>query len=791
MSCCGGDGDDNERRRDSDENDYGETLKYDKNFKGPLSKRSCTDVCCLFIFIVFLCVWGFIAHFAIKNGDLDRLLVPTDSQGRKCGVDNSVINEPYLLFFNLEKCIDARVPLFGCKTPQVCVRECPTTAFIYSEYICNSAKFYEIREKLICQKHVNKFAITDCTAIKRSIDNGDCARWYLPSNPFLKRCISGLPQNECPIFPKSILKQARSQRYRRSVTQNDTALSLNRIGRSPIRFPDNLTALSQTAVNEPPLDCKERNKLGTQILIEKGHYTDSMLSRFVGNFIMIFSNQTNAQEMGQRIVEDVLKIRWEIGADIFIAMFFCLIVIAVMRWVATPLVWLSILGVIVMLGFGTYYSFKEYVHLRDRPPTDVNVNTNLSLLFDTWLQNPTTWLVFGIVAAVLLLIILLVVLVLRKRIVIAIALVKEGSKVVSSIYSTVFFPIFPWIFQIAVTAFAIAVGLYLASIGTPVNQVLRMREDSNCQCSGIASHYTDGVMCVPELFNQFCKDKTSGNECIKAACNFKEIQSPPIVPYYQAFNVFGFFWGIFFVSALGEMVLAATFATWYWTFHKKDVPYFTLTVGLGRSIRYHLGTVAFGSLVITICRVIRVLLEYVDQKLKKWDNEVTRCILCCCKCFFWCLERFLRFLSKNAYIMCAIHGKPFCTSARDAFNLLMRNFLRVVALDKVTEFLFFLTKILVTVGMGAVTYAYFTSEAYAEKLNYVQVPVVIVMFATYLIASVFFGVYSMAVDTLFLCFLEDCERNDGSEEKPYFMSKQLMKILGRKNIIPRDQYRES
>lgn len=94
--------------------------------------------------------------------------------------------------------------------------------------------------------------------------------------------------------------------------------------------------------------------------------------------------------------------------------------------------------------------------------------------------------------------------------------------------------------------------------------------------------------------------------CKIAACNFKEIQSPAIVPYFQvifnyskceyainlsinsifkAFNVFGFFWGVFFVSALGEMVLAATFATWYWTFHKKDVPYFTLTVGLGRSIR--------------------------------------------------------------------------------------------------------------------------------------------------------------------------------------------------------------
>lgn len=102
--------------------------------------------------------------------------------------------------------------------------------------------------------------------------------------------------------------------------------------------------------------------------------------------------------------------------------------------------------------------------------------------------------------------------------------------------------------------------------------------------------------------------------------------------------------------------------------------------------------------------------------------------------------------------MCAIHGKGFCTSARDAFNLLMRNFLRVIALDQVTEFLFFLTKVLVTMGMGAVTYIYFSNDKIEHHLHYAEVPTVIVMLGTYLIASVFFGVYSMAVDTLFLCF---------------------------------------
>lgn len=70
------------------------------------------------------------------------------------------------------------------------------------------------------------------------------------------------------------------------------------------------------------------------------------------------------------------------------------------------------------------------MYLKNRPPTDTNINTNLSLWLDTLVQNPKFWLYTGIGAAVVLVIVLLIVLVLRKRIVIAIALVKEGSKYV-------------------------------------------------------------------------------------------------------------------------------------------------------------------------------------------------------------------------------------------------------------------------------------------------------------------------------------------------------------------------
>ena len=50
------------------------------------------------------------------------------------------------------------------------------------------------------------------------------------------------------------------------------------------------------------------------------------------------------------------------------------------------------------------------------------------------------------------------------------------------------------------------------------------------------------------------------------------------------------------------------------------------------------------------------------------------------------------------------------------------------------------------------------------------------MVMTYYIAEVFFDLYKMAVDTIFLCFCEDSTHNDG-KGNPYFMSDNLLKFM--------------
>lgn len=68
------------------------------------------------------------------------------------------------------------------------------------------------------------------------------------------------------------------------------------------------------------------------------------------------------------------------------------------------------------------------MELKKNQRQETIIATNLSKLAESWLGKTSTWLVLSIASAVALVIIVLVVLILRKRIVIAIALVKEGSK---------------------------------------------------------------------------------------------------------------------------------------------------------------------------------------------------------------------------------------------------------------------------------------------------------------------------------------------------------------------------
>uniref|UniRef100_A0A6I8PP74 Choline transporter-like protein n=1 Tax=Ornithorhynchus anatinus TaxID=9258 RepID=A0A6I8PP74_ORNAN len=488
-----------------------------------------------------------------------------------------------------------------------------------------------------------------------------------------------------------------------------------------------------------------------------------------------------ARDLSLKIFEDFAHSWYWILIALLISLVLSLVFLLLLQLLAGPLVYVLIVGVLGVLAYAIYHCWSEYQWLRDHGDSMADIGFTSDL--GAYRSTKEIWLVALIVVAVLEGILVLLLIFLRVRIQIAIALLQEASKTIRHMMSTLFYPLLTFVLLFICISYWAITAVYLATTGKPLY-------------SFSAPNLTDPG-CQNVDFNQSCDPRPIvNNSCPGLSCHFLQYNSKGptqrILFSLQVYGVLGLFWTVNWVLALGQCVLAGAFASFYWAFHKpKDIPAFPLGASFMRTLRYHPGSLAFGALILSLVQMARLILEYLDHKLKGSKNSVARCLLCCLKCCFWCLERYIKILNRNAYIMIAIYGKNFCISARNAFMLLMRNLTRVFVLDKVTDLLLFFGKLLVVGAVGILSFFFFSnripppSEHFrAPTLNFYWLPMLVVIFGSYIIAHGFFSVFAMCVDTLFLCFLEDLERNNGSPERPYYMPKSLMQILDKKNRAP-------
>ena len=82
---------------------------------------------------------------------------------------------------------------------------------------------------------------------------------------------------------------------------------------------------------------------------------------------------------------------------------------------------------------------------------------------------------------------------------------------------------------------------------------------------------------------------------------------------------------------------------------------------LWRVFRYHLGSIAFGSLLIAIIQAIRAALAYFQRQSEKYnkDSKIAKALFCCVQCFLKCLQSLIELVTRNAYIYVSAHASAF------------------------------------------------------------------------------------------------------------------------------------
>lgn len=230
------------------------------------------------------------------------------------------------------------------------------------------------------------------------------------------------------------------------------------------------------------------------------------------------------------------------------------------------------------------------------------------------------------------------------------------------------------------------------------------------------------------------------------------------------FMLFCLFWTMNFCAMIGTLVLALCVAMWYFTVpaeRAEKISNSTICKAYWITFRYHLGTVAFGSLVIAIVQMIRAVVAYIEHHSKSFKNTtVGKFVFSLINCCLWCLEKIMKFIAKNAYIMTAIHGTKFFSSCKAAFYAIARNIARIGSIHIASTAALFVGKVFVVCSCCACAY-YILDTEYSERVSGIVAPVMLVMLLSYAVVSMFMDVFHMCIDTMLMCLITDEECNDG------------------------------
>ncbi|KAH8828438.1 plasma-membrane choline transporter-domain-containing protein [Flagelloscypha sp. PMI_526] len=140
------------------------------------------------------------------------------------------------------------------------------------------------------------------------------------------------------------------------------------------------------------------------------------------------------------------------------------------------------------------------------------------------------------------------------------------------------------------------------------------------------------------------------------------------------FLTFSFLWTS---QVIGNVALATLaggpYGTWYYFGPREmgQMPKHPTLSAFARASTLSLGSIAFGSLIVTILETIKIILQAIQHNASADGHPVEAILACCAACCVGCIEGLIEWFNRYAYIEIALYGKPYIPAAKDTWRLLV------------------------------------------------------------------------------------------------------------------------
>lgn len=267
--------------------------------------------------------------------------------------------------------------------------------------------------------------------------------------------------------------------------------------------------------------------------------------------------------------------------------------------------------------------------------------------------------------------------------------------------------------------------------------------------------------------------ETSGTMEMDPRTSKITLQQNGLIMTARVLNIVGFVWFTQFLIGCQHFIIAGTVSKWYFTRDKTKLnsPMKTTYFNL---FWFHLGSICLGSWIITIIKTIRMSMSIMYWMTRSSNNALVRLFAFFIDWLIAQLDMFFRYLIRSAYIIVAKDGLPFLEAASKSNDLIFKNLIDVLALNHVGDLVLTMGRLFVVAIAGFIGYETMNGQT---GVTSIFLPMTVAIALTFIIVHCLVTIFEMTIDTIFLCYCEDVESNDGSAFKPYFMSMGLQNVM--------------
>merc|ERR1719197_1922991 len=140
-----------------------------------------------------------------------------------------------------------------------------------------------------------------------------------------------------------------------------------------------------------------------------------------------------------------------------------------------------------------------------------------------------------------------------------------------------------------------------------------------------------------------------------------------------------------------------------------------------------MGVIALGSLIVACVKFIRAVIMYLQKQAEASGNKVAVKLLQILQCCVYCIEKCMKYITKNAYILHTIQGGNFCQCGIAVFGVLTSQPVILALMEVVSVGVCLLGKIFVCAVSTGIGYFLLIEQKKKGEISGYWVPLAIIL----------------------------------------------------------------